>query len=74
MHLITHLNNMKKTTENPIGLKIVLPEGIEWKDVDTFFTEFGIDMEKDAAYLKVHMHEWWRSPNNAKESWKVDSQ
>ena len=68
MHLITHLNDMKKTTEKLIGLKIVVPEGIEWKDVDQGFTELGVEMAKGAEFFKVHMHEWWRSPNNAKES------
>ena len=64
-HMVKHLNYIKRASENDAGLKIVLPEGIEWNEVIPIFTELGIDMENNAEFLKVHMAEWWRSPNSA---------
>ena len=64
-HVVKHFNDIKRTSENDAGLKIVLPEGIEWNEVIPNFTELDIDMENNAEFLNVHMAEWWRSPNSA---------
>ena len=64
-HVVKHLNAIKRTSENDAGLKIVLPEGIEWSEVIPIFTELGIDMENNAEFLTVHMADWLRSPNSA---------
>ena len=58
-HLIRHLNDIQRTSENTVGLETYLPEGMEWSDVILIFIELGIDL-KDADIENTYALEWWR--------------
>ena len=64
-HMVKHFEDLRRSTENRTGLKIVLSDGKDWSEVIQIFTEGGVVMAKEAEFLNVHLHEWWRSPDSA---------